>query len=249
MPYFFSTPSNLLVEHELALVEFQAKKVKFNHQDPLHTKLVTACAKSVRDKLADLQSIDIKITAGFALGTAALFLSYILPFALVATTAFAYASYQLGKRQAAYLDYTSALENLSKCCIWTLGVVSPEQARDPEFMNNPAIEDMKTTMAPLMSSQQLRDFIDDKVEDGVIAEADQIKKDIMIFDEHLPKEKVDLYFKIYGYKQGGFLAILEGVWATISSGFTSLKTAITSKFSGPAAELVADSVLASPSPK
>ncbi len=228
MPAFFSRPSNSLVEHELTLVDYQTKNVKFNPDDVQHTQLVTACAQSVRDKLKNLQTIDIKMTAGFALGTAALCLSYILPFTLVATAGFAYGTYQLGRRQHAYAEYTSALENLSKSCVWALGEVSSEPTKHVEIKNHPAIKEMIATLAPLTSSQQLRDFIDDSVEDEYISDAEQTRENMTLFDEHLDREKVDLYFKIYGYKQGGFLAILEGMGYAIVSGFTAIKTAVTS---------------------
>ena len=226
MPAFFSRPSNSLVEHELTLVDYQAKKVKFNPDDVQHTQLVTACAQSVRDKLKNLQVIDIKMTAGFALGTAALCLSFILPFTLVAAAGFAYATYQLGRRQHAYAEYTSALENLSKSCIWTLGEVSPDQKQTLE--SHPVIREMIATLAPLTSSQQLRDFIDNSVEDEYVSEAEKTRENLTLFDEHLDSEKRDLYFKIYGYKQGGFLAILEGMGYAVVNGFTALKTAVTS---------------------
>ncbi|BCA97050.1 hypothetical protein TUM19329_34110 [Legionella antarctica] len=224
---FFSRPSDSLVEHELTLVNYQTKKVEFDPRDVQHTQLVTDCAQSVKEKLKNLQTIDIKMTAGFALGTAALCLSYILPFSLVATAGLAYGAYQLGRRQHAYAQYINALENLSKSCVWTLGEVDSEQSSRVDIKNHPAIKEMIATLAPLTSSQQLRDFIDDRVEEEFVSEAQQIRDNFTLFDEHLDREKVDLYFKIYGYKQGGFLAILEGMGYAIVSGFIALKTAVT----------------------
>ena len=228
---FYAQPSNPLVLDETILVSYQAKKVKFDPKDDQHKDLVTRCAAAVRQKLSALQTIDIKMTAGFALGTAALLLSYILPFSIVATVAFAYGSYQLAKRQQAYLDYTYALENLSKCCIWSLSEVNDLEAHNHAITNNEAIREMIDTLAPLTSTQQLRDFIDDKIEDELVKEANQVREHVTLFDKHLDKEKADLYFKVYGYKQGGFLAIMEGMGFAIKNAFTSLANTISSKFS------------------
>lgn len=226
MPAFFSKPSRILVDHEITLAEYEAKKVKFNPNDTQHTKLVSDCAHLVRERLNHLQLIDKNMTAGFALGTAAFLLSYILPFSVVSTAAFSYAAYQLAKREQAYVEYTSALENLSKCCIWTLGEVSRNNAH--EVKNNLAVQEMIATLAPLTSIQQLSGFIDDGIKEEFIRKAEKLKENITMFDEHLDKEKADLYFKIYGYKQGGFLAILEGMGYAVKTGFASLAAAVAS---------------------
>ena len=228
MPSFFATPSSTLVEHESILIGYQTKKVKFNPNDLQHIKLVSDCALSVRDRLNNLQEIDKKITAGLSFGIAALSLSYFLPFSFLAAGGFIYSAYQMGRRRHAYVEYTSALENLSKCCIWTLGEIPQEIIKQTEIIENLAIKEMIITLAPLTSAQQLRDFIDDKVEDEIVIESDKIKSDTTLFDQHLDKEKMDLYFKIYGYKQGGFLSILEGVAYAIKNGFIALKTAVVS---------------------
>ncbi|MCL9682990.1 hypothetical protein [Legionella maioricensis] len=63
------------------------------------------------------------------------------------------------------------------------------------------------------------------MEHEYVSEAEKTREDMTLFDEHLDREKVDLYFKIYGYKQGGFLAILEGMGYAVVNGFSALKTA------------------------
>jgi hypothetical protein len=232
MPVFFTQPTNTLIAAETTLASYQATKRKFDPKDVLHNTLVSNCAAAVREKLSVLQSTDIKMTSGFALGTAALLLSYVLPFSLVATVAFAYGAYQLAKRQQAYADYKHALENLSKCCIWTLGEVNQDKVKAHEVTQNEAIHDMMITLAPLTSAQQLRDFIDDTVEDELIDEANKVKAQVMVFDHHLDKEKMDLYFKIYGYNQGGFLAIFEGLGFAIKNGFNSFASYVSSIMPG-----------------
>ncbi len=231
MPHFFSKPSNILVEHEQTLTECLAQKVKFNPNDPLHTQLITSCAQSVKDRLANLQSTDIKITCGFAIGIAALLLSYFLPFTVVAIAGFAYGSYHLSQRQYEYAEHTHALENLSKCCAWVLGEVSLEDLQSNAISDSPAVKEMLATLAPLTSTEQLREFIDEKIGNGLIKEIEKIKENITLFDKHLDKDKVDLYFKIYGYKQGGFLAILSGIGYAILNGLSALVSPVVSCFS------------------
>lgn len=225
MPGFFSKPSNVLVEHEITLIEYQAKKVAFNPQDIQHTKLISDCAQSVRDKLTLLQEIDKKMVIGFAVGTAGFIASWFLPLAVVAIGGFAYAAYQVAQRQHAYAQYTHALENLAKCCVWTLGDLGANEIRKNEIKNNPAIREMIATLAPLTSSEQLREFIDAKAGAEYDKDAEEIRADSNLFDEHLDKEKADLYYKIYGYKQGGFMAILEGIKYAIQKGFQAIKNA------------------------
>ncbi|WP_133127967.1 hypothetical protein [Legionella nagasakiensis] len=219
MPAFFQKPSNALFEHAATLSDYQGK-VPFNPDDPQHTTLLTDCSRSVREKLHGLQTIDKKIVIGFSLGVLAFGLSWILPLSIVAAGAFAYAAYQWGRRQQAYADYTQALENLVKCCIWTLGDVKQERVID-----HPAVKEMIDTLAPVTSAQQLRDFIDDRVEDGFVERAEETKRNTELLDQHLNQEQADLYYKIYGYQQGGVLAILKGIGYAIKNGFKTLKEA------------------------
>lgn len=227
MPSFFVKPSNTSFKHALTLTQYQDKKVKFNPNDPAHIELLEDCTRSVQQTLKSLQAIDIKITIGFALGTTALGLSYLLPFlSLAAVAGFAYSAYQIGLRKHVYTEYTDALENLAKCCIWTLGEVSSKAVTE-----NEAVKAMINTLAPVTSEQQLRDFIDDKVENQFIKQADHVKEELTFADYHLNQEQNRLYFKIYGYKQGNFLDILQGVGYAIKNGFNALKDAITNKTS------------------
>lgn len=230
MPHFFAKPTNLLVRHEQTLDKSLANKVKFNPRDPLHTELITSCSQAVKDRLANLQTTDIKITCGFAIGVAALLLSYFLPFTVVAIAGFAFGAYYLSQRQAEYAEHTHALENLSKCCAWVLGEVSLEDVRNNALSESAEVKEMLATLAPLASTEQLREFMDAKISNELIKEIEKIKENITLFDKHLDKEKVDLYFKIYGYQQGGFLAILSGIGYAILNGFSMLGSSIVSCF-------------------
>ncbi|WED43786.1 hypothetical protein [Legionella cardiaca] len=221
MPHnFFKKPSNALFEHGVTLSLYQEKQITFNPKDTAHTKLIDDCTRLVKEKLTALQAMDIKITTSFSLGTIALGLSWFLPLSLLAGGCFAYGAYQMGQRKYAYAEYTEALENLARCCHWTLGEV-----RDESILNNPSIEEMRKVLAPLMNEQQLRDFIDDKVEDKIIEEAETTKQDTTFFEHRLNPEENQLYFKIYGYQQGTFLDILKGIGYAIRNSFMSLKAA------------------------
>ncbi|KTC84197.1 hypothetical protein [Legionella brunensis] len=221
---FFVKPSNTLFEHSTTLALYNDKKVPFNAEDPAHRKLIDDCTRTVKEKLQALQAMDVKIATSFSLGTIALGLSYILPLTLVAGGCFAYGAYQLGQRKFAYGEYTEALENLAKCCRWSLGTV-----RNENVLKNETINGMITTLAPLTTAQDLRDFIDDKFEDQVIEQAEDTKQNLDFLEHHLNQKEQELYFQIYGYKQGGFLNILNGIAYAIKNSFNALKSACISQ--------------------
>ena len=228
MPALFKKLSTQLGEHRTTLAEIS--QIPFNHTVPDHTKLVDECTQVVKEKLRALQLVDKKMTIGFSLGVAALSLSWLFPvLGIVATAGIAYGAYQLGKRQQAYLEYETALENLSQCCVWCLGKVPPAEAKTHEIVTNASVQEMIKTLAPITSAQQLNEFVDVTVKAEVGAAADHTRKEQTVFDHHLDKEKADLYFNIYGYKQGGFLAILKGIGYAIKSTFTSVAESFSSK--------------------
>ncbi|KTD23366.1 Uncharacterised protein [Legionella lansingensis] len=220
---FFAKPSISSFEHTLLLVEYHEKKVKFNPEDPAHIKLLEGCSRMMKHKLERLQAIDAHATAGFATGFGALSLSWFLPLSMAAMVGFAYGSYQLGQRKTAYVEYTEALENLARCCVWSLGDVKDSS----ELRKSPAIQEMIRTLAPVTNDAQLREFIDDKVEEEFIEDAKSIRDDIKFFDHQLSQEENQMYFKIYGYKHGSFLDILQGISYAIQTGFNALKQACT----------------------
>jgi hypothetical protein len=239
MPTQFKRPSDPVRDRGATLFAYQSEPTPtpFNPDDVLHIQLVDDCTSDVKVKLKALQDIDKKMTIGFTIGISSLGLSWLFPvLGIVATAGLAYGAYQLGKRQQAYIEYEAALENLARCCIWTLGEVPATEAKDHHIEGNTAVQGMIQTLAPLTNAQQLRDFIDDKIEDGVVEEAQKMKQETTVFDMHLDKKKEELYFNIYGYKQGGFLAILKGIGYAIQNAFSSAKAAFTSKEPEAAAE-------------
>ncbi|KTD12115.1 hypothetical protein [Legionella jamestowniensis] len=217
---FFTSPSKKLFDHHTTLISHISKSVTFNPNDLGHTTLVKEATALVTEKLHALQSLDTKIAASFSIGTLAWGLSFILPVGFFAAGCFAYGAYQLGQRKAAYAEYTSALENLSMCCTWTLGNV--ETRKMETFKNIEVLNGMITTLAPITSAQQLRDFIDDKIEDHFVEHAKAVKEHITLFDRELNPEENKLYFKIYGYKQGNFLDILQGIAFAIKNSFRAV---------------------------
>lgn len=225
MPNFFSKPSHILVEHERTLLNYQKNNTKFNPTDIQHNNLISDCAQSVRDRLEIVQAIDKKIIIGFTVGTGAFVASaFFSVFGIAAIAGFAYGAYQVAQRQHAYAKYTHALENLAKACVWSLGDLGSDQTRKNDIKSSHAVQEMIATLAPLTSSEQLLEFIDKSAGALYDKDADKFREEINIFDEHLDKEKADLYYKIYGYEQGGPMAFAQGInyifkksWQTIKN--------------------------------
>ncbi|ASQ45407.1 hypothetical protein [Legionella clemsonensis] len=217
---FYTNPSKKLFEHHSILSSHIAKHVTFNPKDLGHTTLIKEATSLLAGKLRALQSLDTKIAASISLGTFAWGLSFILPVGFFAAGCFAYGAYQLGQRKAAYAEYTSALENLAMCCTWTLGNV--DNHRIEAFKNDEVLNAMITALAPVTSAQHLRDFIDDKIEEHYVVHASQVKDHIRLFDHELNQEENKLYFKIYGYKQGNFFDILQGIAFAIKNSFRAV---------------------------
>ena len=223
MPHFFSNPFAASVEHSQRLTQYDTSSILFNAVDSAHTQLLADCTLAVKQKLSALQAVDKKVLIGFSVGTAAFALSYLLPFGTIALGAFAYGAYQLGQRERAYIEYKNALENLIGCCKWSLGTVA-----DKTIINNGCIRDMIITLAPLTNELQLRDYIDDKYEDVFMKQADTTKAHTSVMNYPLNQEEATLYYKIYGYEQGGAMAMLEGLKYAIVNGFNALKRKVTS---------------------
>ena len=231
MPTIFRRKSTESDEHANMLVALQVNHTVFEPETDAHKNLLINCSNAVKEKLFILQQIDKKMTIGFAVGAAALVLSWIFPISLLATAALIYGAAQYGYRQQAYKEYNEALENLRNCCEWSLG---EGQVKDTSVVSHPAIRDMMTALYPLMDEPTLRLLIDDEVEQVFIAEHQRLAADgLDIGQTHLNKEQATLYFKIYGYGQGGPFAILEVI------GYAIKNVAIVAKnlFTGNTAEV------------
>lgn len=233
MPSLFARPSNLLSEQTKKLYDYKDGATRFTNE-PAHKELISECTLSVKRTLANLQEIDKRMTAGFTAGIAALAISWILPiFVPLAIAGLAYGAYQLGKRQQAYIEYKNALENSIECCDWSLGKITRENydayMKNDDLGNKSPVASMIDTLGPLTTTEQLNKLIDDAVEKDANKEAQPSREHIQLFDNELDKEKRDLYSKIYGYEQGGFLAVLQGVGYAIQNAFLEAKKYFTAE--------------------
>ena len=242
MPSFFQNPFTVSVEYGQKLRSYQDHTVPYNRNDESHTGLLDKCVIDVKRTITALQIIDRNALRGFALGTAAFGLSYILPLGVVAIAGFAYGAYQLGLRERANIEYKSALENLILCCKWSLGTVT-----DKAVINDGVVKSMITTLAPLTNEDELREYIDDQYEDIFVKAADDSRKHTSVMNYPLNQEETTLYYQIYGHGQGGALAILQGLKYAIINGFNALKQSIQSRGKTTPTSAVED--LASPAPR
>jgi len=99
-------------------------------------------------------------------------------------------------------------------------------------------------MSPLFNEQQLRDYIDDKYEDFFIKKAEDETKDITVYDHKLDAQEKDLFSKVYGFEQGGIVAIFEGIGHVIANAVSSLQSAMKPTVEKVAAEALEDQVAA-----
>lgn len=225
MPRLFVAP-RILTQANL-LDDYMQRRLAFNPQDLVHLSLIENCAVDLSIHLRRVQAIDKQIVAALALGFSALALSTLLPVGIIAVTSIAYAAYAYGTRQTAYKEYQQALDNLVKCCIWSLG-----QVEDQGIRNLAQINLMIETLAPLTSENQLRDFIDDAVEEGFVQDAEEIRARVVAFDERLNQEQVGLFYGLYGYQQGSFSQVFNGLRYIVAEGFRTLKEKVQSLFDG-----------------
>lgn len=224
MKSFFSNPTHRTALHAQRLESYKQSPVVFNEHDTAHTDLITQCTQDVKQKLLALQKIDRQALIGFSLGTAAFGLSFLLPFGLLATTAgFAYGTYQLGLRKQAYQDYVSALENLMDCCRWSLSGVGDQNS----IKQNAPLQEMITTLAPITNESQLRECIDVQYESIFVKQAANTRSKTSVMGYQLDPQAATLYYTIYGYEQGGVLAILQGIGYAIVNALKALKRALT----------------------
>ena len=206
------------------------KSISFDPTSFIYPRLVTEATSEVTRKLDALKKIDANMMMGFALGAAAFTLSWILPFTTIAIAGFAYGAYHLGLRQNAYNDYAESLEALKQVCDWTLNMHNVQKAT--ANMKCEPVKNMMALLVTLMNETQLRDVLNDKIEDQFVAQAKQNNgKEVQVQGLKLldAEQAKNLNFKVYGYEQGGFLAVLQGIGYAIRSGFYGLKDAMIGK--------------------
>ena len=237
MPALFKkiTPNQNYINAELLKQELEAN-AQFDAATHSHNDLINKCSKEVTKTLKELQNIDKKILIGTCLTLGAFGLSFIFPMGMLVTAGLAFTAYQFGQRQSAYKNYEDALINIRDCCKWSLGSIS----RQSGYMKDHApLTNMMKVMSPLFNEQQLRDYIDDKYEDFFIKKAEDETKDITVMDHKLDAQEKDLFSKVYGFEQGGIVAIFEGISHVIANAVSSLQAAMK-----PTLEKIAEEALA-----
>lgn len=219
MPRLFVQPNFII--HANLLTQHMRRRVAFNIEDAGHSTLINDCAREVQNKLQALQSVDKKIIVGLALGFSSFVLSAVLPINFLVVTGFSYAAYQYGCRQSIYQEYKQSLDNLVNCCIWSLGRVENQAVFDL-----PAIEEMIRILAPLTSEHQLRDYIDDQIDDRFVQDAEAVRGREVAFDARLNQEQVGLYYGIYGYQQGSATQVFNGLCYLVLVGLDAIKSRV-----------------------
>ena len=85
---------------------------------------------------------------------------------------------------------------------------------------------MVKALAPLTKNSQLQKVIPDSQDDDILHAAEVARKDTMVMDHKLSEKEANLYYKMYGFQQGGYFAIFEGMGYAIANAWTALKSKI-----------------------
>lgn len=206
------TPEQIQQDEERNLKVFLAKHrlpetTEFASTERSHLSIITNCIAQIYEKQQLVKSIDKKAAAALTIGTAALVFSFI-PFNWAVTIAgFSYGFYQLGLRDNAYKEYTQALEDLKQCCNWALNHTDATVVRDN--LVNPTVMNILPALAPLMSQTELKHVLHDEIENNLIKET----------GIDFEKQNHTFEYKLYGYKQGSFKDVMNGILYAIQNAF------------------------------
>lgn len=182
----------------------------FNPSKDSDNSILKECTTKLQTTLAELQTVDTHIIAGFAVGSTAFALSSLLPFGVtMAIAGFGYSAYCIGKREKLAKEYRVALADAVACLKWTVGDLA-NNTNKAQILASTDVLNLFDTLSPLMNEQQITDAIDDTVEKGFVKRAGEKGQDL--FGRPLNKEEKDLFYGIYGYEQGSISDAGKGLW-------------------------------------
>lgn len=235
------------------------EKVLFNPQDQDHIELINLARQRVEKDLRMLHIQDLRIVGSVVVGIAAMTASIIFPlFGALSILAFGYLGRLSAQREKMDIEYRKHLNNLIGCCEWVLAEV-PKKAQDAVFKCK-AVTDMIDALAPVTNKVQLEAMIDDSIEKHFIDQADKTEDKLAannelskkILGRPLNQKERNLYFSIYGYKQGKWSDILVGMYYLTAHGAGWVKKSVSSLWKNkdePVAEGVAAAAAAAPTMK
>lgn len=214
-PGIFAKQSVALYKQFKQLQKYREGGVQFDSTNGDHSTLMCECTGQVQEKLKALQDIDTQIGKGFAAGIGAYVLSFLLPFTPLSIMGFSYAAYHYGLRKQAYLDYTCALDNLVDCCEWSFRNTTTSTIEHKSKV-------MIATLAPVMYDHQLSKYMSTEVFGECKQTIDDARKGTTAMPVPSNQLAKDMFYYIYGYKQGGFTAILTGLGFSLYEGVKNM---------------------------
>ncbi len=236
----------------------------FSQDIPDHIVHLNKCTALFQEKSKKLKELDIKIMTGITVGAVATTLSFI-PFAWAFSLAgFGAALYFYYQRQAAFTEYTDALNLMALTCNWSLGECPDTQTLGAttlatSLVNNPNIQAMMTELYPVLTRAQVKHLIHDDIEYAFVKqmdvferkrEAPALKNIFKMFSSAelsseakvaMSKKSAEFTRCVYGYNKGkmsdfadAFLSILPDLFNATCYGAARAKQWVTS-FSQPSA--------------
>ncbi|PJD93463.1 MAG: hypothetical protein CK426_08775 [Legionella sp.] len=207
-----------------------------------HTSFITACVKLFSEKELALKSLDQKIISSLIVGMVGSSLSFIPFVSYFGALGWGSTVYFLAQRNTAVAEYEESLKLLVATCNWSLGQTAEENTQ--KLTQAKVIRDMMTCLYPVLTEKQVRDLIDDKIENEFIAELQAHDKQSFqqaglnsLFaskseNENLLRSKRSAEFNrcIYGYNKGkpmdyldAFLSIFPDLYQATLDGFQKLQ--------------------------
>jgi len=231
----FFVPEDTLVslKNSNKIKKYLNEATGFNPKDTDHTDLLDECRVLVKQDLHALHVLDCKIIGAIAVSIAAIGASIIFPaFGIVSLGALAYLGRLSKQRQVLDEEYRKNLNNLVGCCEWVLADV-PKSKQNAIF-NCKSVTEMIDTLAPVTNKEQLETMIDDSIEQHFIVQGDNTKEKLAanndiskkVLGRPLNQKERDLYFSIYGYKQGQWTDILVGLYYLSVHGVSWVKKSV-----------------------
>lgn len=218
---FFKQPEKTRVFSQDDIKKYEAEQLKIfllsNHLEAnqaythhAHQAILKGCISNVEKYKEQLKAIDKKAAAAFTIGTAALIFSFI-PFNWAITIAgFTFGGYLVGERRGVYEKYTKSLEDLKQCCNWTLN--SGDLGCVCDNLQLDTVKEILPTLAPLMNKKELENVLHDTIE------RDLLNQTGIDFD----KQNHTFEYKMYGYQQGSFKDVMNGIGYAIQNAFNDM---------------------------
>ncbi|KTD75692.1 hypothetical protein [Legionella waltersii] len=193
-----------------------------------HIDFISKCTALVKEKSAQLKSVDLKLMASVGFAVTATALSFLPVIGFIGWIGWAATAYYISQRATAYAEYHEALKLLVGACNWSLGQ-GPDDRKDTtkNLTGNETIRHMMAELYPVLTKTQVKHLIADDIEEIFAKELDEYESKFQLGfnpnrlfsnkDDIIALSKKGAEFKrcIYGFNKGGFTDFLDAIASII----------------------------------